>query len=76
MYSDLFDTEGIVSSPSYGAGNKEEILRMIGLYGQDLPRLKEHAPGLASPGYLRSITKQGRRGAAPLCGYMTATEGV
>lgn len=52
MYSDLFDTEDIVSSPSYGAGNKEEILRMIGLYEQDLPRLK----GGTRQGWLRPAT--------------------
>ena len=75
MYSDEFDTEGIVSSPSYGTGSKEEVLRMIDIYEQDLPRLQLHAPGLASPDSLRAVTKQGRRGAAPLCGYQTATEG-
>lgn len=75
MYSDEFDTEGLVSSPSYGTGCKEEILRMIDVYEKDLPKLKQHAPELASPGYLRSITKQGRKGPAPLCGYQTATEG-
>lgn len=75
MYTDQFDTEGLVSSPSYGSGSKEEILRMIDLYEQDLPKLSRHAAGMASPDYLRSITKQGRRGPAPLCGYMTATEG-
>src|SRR3569832_58593 len=30
MYSNLFNTEGLISSPSYGKGSKEEILRMIG----------------------------------------------
>ena len=75
MYSDEFDTEGLVSSPSYGSGSKGEILRMIDVYEKDLPKLKQHAPELASPGYLRSITKQGRKGPAPLCGYQTATEG-
>lgn len=75
MYSDMFETEGIISSPSYGDGSKEEILRMIDVYEQDLPVLKKHAEGFASPDYLRSVTKQGRKGAAPLCGYMTSTEG-
>ena len=32
MYSDLFQIEGLVSSPSFGNGSKEELLRMIGLY--------------------------------------------
>lgn len=29
MYSDKFEIEGLVSSPSFGKGSKEEILRMI-----------------------------------------------
>src|SRR5688500_5940432 len=41
MYSDLFDIEGLVSSPSYGDGNKKEILRMIALYEKDLPKLQK-----------------------------------
>ncbi len=75
LYSNEFDCEGLVSSPSYGDGNAREIVRMIGLYEQDLPVLKQHAQGWPSANYLRSITKQGRHGAAPLCGYSTATEG-
>lgn len=75
MYSELFNIEGLVSSPSFGDGNKEEILRMISLYEKDLPKLKKHQKGLLSPDYLRSITKQGRHGAAPYKGYTTATEG-
>lgn len=75
MYTDCFDLEGIVSSPSYGSGNKEEILRMIDLYEKDLPKLEKHFDGLMSPDQLRAITKQGRKGAAPYCGYTTPTEG-
>lgn len=75
MYSDRFQLEGLVSSPSYGNGRKEEILRMIDLYEKDLPKLLAHQQGFASPNYLRAITKQGRRGGAPYAGYATATEG-
>ena len=75
MYCNEFDLEGLVSSPSYGTGNKEEIIRMIGLYEKQFPALSKHASGWASPDYLRSITKQGRKGAAPMEGYSTATEG-
>ena len=75
MYSNLFETEGLVSSPSYGSGSVSEILRMIDLYEQDLPELQKHADGFPSPDYLRSISKQGRSGAAPYCEYKTATEG-
>ena len=75
MYNELFDIEGLVSSPSYGDGNKEEILRTIDLYEKDLPKLKEHKQGFATPEYLRSVVKQGRHGGAPFKGYTTATEG-
>lgn len=75
LYSNMVDCEGLVSSPSYGDGSKEEILRMIGLYEKDLPRLRKHAKGWPKPAFLRSVTKQGRHGAAPMCGYQSATEG-
>ncbi len=75
MYSDQFHIEGLVSSPSYGGGNKAEIVRMIDLYEQDLPRLKKHKKGFPEPEYLRSITKQGASGNAPYKGYRTSTEG-
>lgn len=75
MYSDLFNIEGLVSSPSYGDGKKEEILRMISLYEKDLPKLKKHKKGFLAPNYLRSITKQGRHGTASYVGYASATEG-
>src|SRR6476620_794186 len=48
MYSDKFTIEGLVSSPSYGKGSKEEILRMIDLYEKDLPTLKKHNKGFPS----------------------------
>ncbi|MEI6945638.1 nucleoside hydrolase-like domain-containing protein [Paraflavisolibacter sp. H34] len=75
MYSEKFNTEGLISSPSYGTGSKEEILRMIDLYEKDLPRLQKRQKGLATPAYLRSITKQGKQGHAPYSGISTATEG-
>lgn len=75
MYNDLFTTEGLVSSPSYGYGSKQNILDMINLYEKDLPKLKKHAKDLLSPDSLRAICKQGRQGAAPFKGYTRATEG-
>ena len=82
LYSNEFECEGLISSPSFGEGNKSEILRMIDLYEQDLPKLKKHNAEAKSPRayypspeYLRSITKQGRHGAAPAAGYSTPTEG-
>ena len=37
--------------------------------------MKKHAQGFPTPKYLRSISKQGRKGAAPDHGYQTTTEG-
>ena len=74
MYTDCFDLEGIISSPSYGNGSKEEILRMIDLYEKDYAELRKHAE-LMSPDELRAICKQGRHGLASWKGYSQATEG-
>jgi hypothetical protein len=75
MYNELFSIEGLVSSPSYGDGNKEEIHRTIDLYEKDLPKLNMHKQGFATPKYLHSVVKQGRHGSAPFRGYSTVTEG-
>lgn len=83
MYANEFDIEGLVSSPSFGDGSKDEILRMIELYEKDLPKLqrglKQTYGDLRScyptPRYLRSITKQGVKGMPKLCGFSNPTEG-
>lgn len=75
MYSEKFNLEGLVSSPSYGEGNKAEILRTIDLYEKDYPKLIKHQQGLATPKFLRSITKQGVKGLTPFKGYLSPTEG-
>jgi len=75
MYSDRFELEGLVSSPSFGEGSKEEILRMIDLYEQDFPQLRKQLPDLLSPVVLRSLCKQGSRTAAGFSGYGRSTEG-
>jgi hypothetical protein len=75
MFNDLFDLEGLVSSPSYGNGSKEEILRMIDVYERDYPKLRAHVDSLHTPEQLRSLCKQGRHGAAPFRGWDKATEG-
>jgi hypothetical protein len=75
MYSDLFDIEGLVSSPSYGSGSTAEIFRMIDLYEKDLPQLLKHSSGFPKPDDLRQVTKQGRKGNAPYRGITTSTEG-
>lgn len=76
MYSDLFDIEGIISSPSAGAGSKAELLRMIDIFEPDYPRLSSSYPGLLSPDSLRSLCTQGYKGVPPYRGYSLApTEG-
>lgn len=75
MYSDLFQLEGLVSSPSFGNGSKEEILRMIDLYAKDYTRLKRQNDKLMPPDDLRKLCKQGRRGLMDYKGYSEPTEG-
>lgn len=75
MMNERFDIEGLVSSPSFGDGSKEEILRMIDLYALDYPKLRSHCPRLLAPDSLKALCKQGRRGGAPWRGFDTPTEG-
>lgn len=75
MYSDLFDIEGIVSTPSFGDGSKEEILRMIDVYSLDYPELSRHYPGVLEPDSLRQLCYQGTKSAAPLSGFSSPTDG-
>lgn len=75
MYSDLFQIEGLVSSPSYGQGSKEELLRMIDIYARDYPRLNSQASLLMHPDSMRLICRQGRRGLMTTRGYGEPTEG-
>lgn len=75
MYSDMFEIEGLVSSPSFGKGSKEEILRMIDLYEKDFKKLQAKQKGLMAPDELRKLCKQGRHGLSPYKGYDKPTEG-
>lgn len=74
MYSDLFDTEGLVSSPPHD-GTKEDFLRYINVYEKDYPQLKTHSDRYPTPDFLRSITRQGHTEPAPEAGYSHPTEG-
>lgn len=56
LYSNEFDCEGLVSSPSFGDGNKSEILRMIDIYEQDLPNLKKHNKDFENSQCFLSVT--------------------
>jgi hypothetical protein len=80
LYCDLFDTEGIISSPP-GKGRKADILKVIDVYERDFAKLTTPTgPGAWSdkypaPDYLRSISKQGATDPAPEKGYSEPTEG-
>ncbi|MBX2816681.1 MAG: DUF1593 domain-containing protein [Saprospiraceae bacterium] len=74
MYSDRLQIEGLISSP-YGPGRKKDILDMIDLYGQDLPKLKRHSAEFPSVEDLKFACKQGAIQAAPYRGYSQSSEG-
>ncbi len=72
--SDLFDVEGLVSSP-WGPGRKQHILEVIDQYEADYPRLRTWSDRYPTPARLRSITKQGETEFAVGNGYSRPTEG-
>ena len=74
LYSDLFDTEGIISSPPH-KGRKADILKVIDLYEKDYPNLRTWSAKYPAPDYLRSISKQGATDPAQEPGFSVATEG-
>lgn len=74
LYADQLEVEGLISSP-FGPGRKEDILRVIDCYEQDLPRLREHSPNYPDADALRAITKQGETERAPFAGVRKSTEG-
>ena len=74
LYSDLFDTEGIISSPP-GKGRKADILKVIDAYEKDYPNLSTWSARYPTPDYLRSISKQGAIDPAPAAGFSNPTEG-
>lgn len=74
LYSDLFDTEGLISSP-WGNGRISDILTVIDCYEKDYPYLKTWSEHYPSPDKLRRITKQGTVDFAPWKGWSEPTEG-
>lgn len=74
LYSDLFVTEGLISSPPK-KGRKKDILEAIDIYERDYARLKRFSEKYPTPDALRSIAKQGAVDPAPKAGYSSATEG-
>jgi hypothetical protein len=74
LYADVFDLEGLVSSP-YGPGRKRHILEVIDRYERDYPNLRAHSDRYPIPDALRAITKQGETEVAPYAGVRQPTEG-
>lgn len=74
LYSDLFDTEGLISS-AWGDGRKEDILTVIDEYEKDYEKLLRYSKLYPTPDYLRTITKQGAVDIAPYKGFYESTEG-
>jgi hypothetical protein len=74
LYADMFDVEGLVSSP-YGPGRREHILGVIDRYAADYPNLKTYSDRYPAPDVLRGLTKQGAIESAPPGGVSRATEG-
>lgn len=74
VYADVFNTEGIVSSPPHG-GRVRDILKVIDLYEKDLPQLRAHSRLYPNPDQLRAVTKQGAINPSPKAGFSKPTEG-
>ena len=74
LYADVFDLEGLVSSP-YGPGRARHILEVIDRYERDYPNLHSHSDRYPTPDALRAITKQGETEVAPYAGVRQPTEG-
>lgn len=74
VYADLFDTEGLISSPPH-AGRAAHIHEALDAYAQDYPTLAARSPRYPAPAALRAVTKQGATDAAPAQGWSEPTEG-
>ena len=74
LYADVFDIEGLISSPPY-KGRARHILEVIDAYEKDYQNLKLHSSNYPTPGSLRRLTKQGAIDAAPEAGFSRPTEG-
>ena len=74
MYANRFQIEGLVST-SFVGPRKQEIERLIDLYGKDRKSLQSHEKGFPSVKALEKVCKQGTIAAAPFKGYANPTEG-
>lgn len=74
VYADVFDTEGLISSPPH-AGRREHLLETVAAYERDFPQLQKRSDRYPTPAQLRTLCKQGAVDPAPADGYQTPTEG-
>lgn len=74
LYSDVFDLEGLISSP-HGAGRASHIFEVIDRYERDYPVLTRHSAAYPSPDALRAMTRQGEIEVAPHEGIRGTTDG-
>ncbi len=74
LYADVFDTEGLISSP-WGAGRASDIHTVIDCYEQDYPNLRTWSCRYPAPCALRKLVKQGALDFAPWRGWDKPTEG-
>lgn len=74
VYADLFDIEGIISSP-WGDGRVKHIHDAIDAYEKDYANLKTYSDQYPTPAALRAVAKQGAIDPAGHAGFSTATEG-
>ncbi|MCD8130820.1 MAG: DUF1593 domain-containing protein [Lachnospiraceae bacterium] len=73
LYSDLFDTEGLISS-AWGRGTVWDIYQVLDCYERDYPNLLKYSDRYPTPDTLRKMTKQGAIKTAPYRGYTLPTE--
>jgi hypothetical protein len=74
LSADVFDLEGIVSSP-YGPGRRAHVLEVIDRYAADYPSLKTHSPRYPTPDDLRRLARQGAIESASAAGFGRPTDG-
>lgn len=74
LYADVFDVEGLLSSPP-GGGRAANLHEVVEAYERDFPCLRLGSSDYPAPGQLRALVKQGAMDPAPPAGFSAPTEG-
>jgi Protein of unknown function (DUF1593). len=74
LYADVFDTEGLISSPP-SKGRVSDIFDVLDAYAKDFEALRAHSDKYPSPDTLRAVVKQGAIPSSPKAGFSEPTEG-